>query len=325
MRNLGALGPAPCAHSSVPNAVPPTYKKNKKKQGLLRHVIELGDSHPSHGAHVPPLSLGEVGGPGWGRRVGVGGCDRGPGWTERARQTESGSARRDRKRERHLLLISMGKFPRSRRLGLSPPDRARRLLRGSPFGSGLPQASLARTQSSPSEPGSLRSHPSGTPPTLPSQITTHISSNWGFCFHILYSWSHIERKMWYSYKSGNWHERELMLSHDAEGLQIQSRSSCYHNAWGCCSVYFLLISTAHFHFFTARGVGESVGGLGSFNTSSFHYGSKLITTPSKPSPHSTPCRLLNAQTRPSLSLCWSYRCKCQTPAFNHLPGRSPRR
>lgn len=28
------------------------------QQGLFRHVIELGDSHPSHGAHVPPLSLG---------------------------------------------------------------------------------------------------------------------------------------------------------------------------------------------------------------------------------------------------------------------------
>lgn len=30
----------------------------RKKRGLLRHVIGRGDSHPSHGAHVPAPSLG---------------------------------------------------------------------------------------------------------------------------------------------------------------------------------------------------------------------------------------------------------------------------
>lgn len=59
MRKLGALGPAPCAYNSVPNAVPPSKKKKKKAGGgLVCHVIKLGDGHPSHGAHVPPLSLG---------------------------------------------------------------------------------------------------------------------------------------------------------------------------------------------------------------------------------------------------------------------------
>lgn len=102
------------------------------QKGLLGHVIALGDSHPSHGAHVPPhVPRGGDGGPGlteWGREK----------ETELMRQHES-----ETKKERHLLLISMGKFPRSWRLGWSPPDRAHWLLQGSPFVSRLPQALLA--------------------------------------------------------------------------------------------------------------------------------------------------------------------------------------
>lgn len=41
---------------------------------------------------------------------------------------------------------------------------------------------------------------------------------------------------------------------------VQASSPCshpsyYHDVWGCCSVYFLPISTAHFHLFMARSLG----------------------------------------------------------------------
>lgn len=51
MRNSGALGPAPCPRSAVPNAASPTKS--------VPSSCDLGwEGHPSHGAHVPPLSLG---------------------------------------------------------------------------------------------------------------------------------------------------------------------------------------------------------------------------------------------------------------------------
>lgn len=65
-------------------------------------------------------------------------------------ETETESVRqRETEKERHLLLISMGKFPRSWRRGWSPPDRACWLLRGSPFLRRLPRASWAVSQSNP--------------------------------------------------------------------------------------------------------------------------------------------------------------------------------
>lgn len=89
--------------------------------------------------------------------------DGGPGSNEGGRQKRGRCD--ETEKERHLLLISMGKFPRSRRLGRSPPDRAGWLLRGSPFVSRLPQAPLALIQRNPFERLNLCLHHSGTPPT----------------------------------------------------------------------------------------------------------------------------------------------------------------
>lgn len=59
-------------------------------------------------------------------------------------------------------------------------------------------------------------------------------------------------ELWYSYNSGN-----KTVSHDVSASSSCSHSSRYHDTrGGRCSVYFLLISTAHFHSFTARGVGS---------------------------------------------------------------------
>lgn len=73
-----------------------SHKKKKKKRA--RHVIELRDSHPSHGAHVPPLSLEG----GWRARF---------DWTK-GKETETGSVRRDRKRETSASHLD-GKIPNS--------------------------------------------------------------------------------------------------------------------------------------------------------------------------------------------------------------------
>ncbi|TNN56882.1 hypothetical protein EYF80_032872 [Liparis tanakae] len=68
------------------------------QKGLLRHVIGLGDIHPSHGAHVPPhVPPGTKG-------LGL------TAMREGDRNKES-DGERAREKKRHLLLIAMGKFP----------------------------------------------------------------------------------------------------------------------------------------------------------------------------------------------------------------------
>lgn len=110
MRKLRAFGCAPCAYySNLRNAASPTKKKK-----LSTSSCDLAEGQPPLPMVLMflPLVLG-----GW--RV-VGG---GPGPTQRRDRD------RDRNRgwsdatetERHLLLISMGKFPRSWRLAWSPP------------------------------------------------------------------------------------------------------------------------------------------------------------------------------------------------------------
>ena len=130
MRKLGALGSVPCAHSSVP-----------KGSASLKRASASCDCAQGQ----PPFPWCSCSSP----------CPRGdggPGLPQRGTDTETESVRQresETEKERHLLLISMGKFPWSRRLGWSPPDRAHRLLGGSPFVSRLPQASLALIQRNP--------------------------------------------------------------------------------------------------------------------------------------------------------------------------------
>lgn len=86
-----------------------------------------------------------------------------------------------------------------------------------------------------------------------------------------------------------------------------SLSSCYHKAWGCCSVYFLLISTAHFHSFVARGVGSQWSAF--IQHQLFPLRFKAYHDTSEPAPHPpwppTPDPFnppLNSQTRRVLLL-----------------------
>ncbi len=75
-----------------------------------------------------------------------------------------------------------------------------------------------------------------------------------------YSWSRFVGKLWYSYNSGNKTDMNmgrlcLMMSRPHHPAVIPRVTT---TPGGCCSVYFLLISTAHFHSFTARGVGSQL-------------------------------------------------------------------
>lgn len=111
-------------------------KHRLPQKGLLRHVIGLGDIHPSHGAHVPPHvppgTKGEV----WLHEGG-----RQKQWVRRhqsEREKETSASHRDGK----IPPILEIRTESPRQSMLAPPRLTIR-----PFGSGLSQASLALIQS----------------------------------------------------------------------------------------------------------------------------------------------------------------------------------
>ena len=101
-----------------------------------------------------------------------------------------------RQKERDICFSSRwenSQFPRSWRLGWSPPDRACWLLRGSPFVSRLPRALLDSIQS-------LSEWTSACiAGTHPQQAGVNAKSNKLPLISSTYSWSHFEGKLWYSY------------------------------------------------------------------------------------------------------------------------------
>lgn len=231
MRKLGDLGTTPCAHSSVPNAVSPT-KSSPSSCDRARGQPPF--PWCSCSSPVP----GGVGGGGWG-----------PGLTEQGEETGTGSLWRDRKRETSASHLD-GKIPPILEIRMESPRQ--NMLAPLRLTIWLPQASLTLIQSNPSEWVSLclLQH-------TPNKRLANTNSNKRSLVYCVSAFRCSWSSFFFFFMGNSYNpEQELTVSHDVLASSYCSHSSCYHKAWGCCSVYFLLISTAHFHSFAARGVGS---------------------------------------------------------------------
>lgn len=242
-------------------------------------------------------------------------------WLNKERRQEQGRCDETEK-ERHLLLISMGKFPRSWRLGWSPPDRTCWLLWGSPFASSLPQASLTLIQSNPSEWVSLclLQH-------TPNKPLANTNSNKRSLVYCVSSFRCSWSSFFFFFMGNSYNpEQELTVSHDVLASHHTAVIPLVTTKPGGAALFIFFWLALH--IFTCSWLGVlGVSDLRSFNTSSFHYGSKLITTPSNPHPthHDPPPPTLSIrpeQPDKESSAFVDLTAGTVKPAFNHRPSQS---